>query len=179
MQALLLLLSAAPAAAQHSCGPMRRFALMPHRIGHKLEAQLEAEIKGSDSQADGCNNCRHAGWSPVWAAPGDVCDIQQHMPDPTIHFHHCAEGDYAEDYKLEDHVKLCLKKAEIDWLWTHNKHGEEAEHGHCQVKEGEPHLGPEGLLVCTTVTAGTTAGAGLHRAHHGESARQTTGETNY
>jgi hypothetical protein len=24
-----------------------------------------------------------------------------------------------------------------------------AEHGHCQTKEGQPHLGPEGLLVCT------------------------------
>jgi hypothetical protein len=167
------------ASAHHGCASAGRFAMMPNHIDPTLSHRLWADVKESDSQADGCNNCRHAGWSPVWAAPGDVCDIQQHMPDPTIHFHHCAEGDYAEDYKLEDHVKLCLKKAEIDWLWTHNKHGEEAEHGHCQVKEGEPHLGPEGLLVCTTVTAGTTAGAGLHRAHHGESARQTTGETNY
>ena len=45
-------------------------------------------------------------------------------------------------------IQLCLKKEEIDWLWNHGKHGEETEHGHCQTKEGEPHLGPEGLLVC-------------------------------
>ncbi len=89
--------------------------------------------------------------SPVWAAPGDICDMQAHMADPTIHFHHCAEDGYAEDYELEDHVKLCLKKEEVDWLWSHGKHGEEAENGHCQTKEGEPHLGPEGLLVCNGV----------------------------
>ena len=151
MQALLLLLSAAPAAAQHSCGPMRRFALMPHRIGHKLEAQLEAEIKGSDSQADGCNNCRHAGWSPVWAAPGDVCDMQQRMPDPTIHFYHCSEHGYAEDYKLEDHVKLCLQKEEIGWLWDHGQH--------CQTEGGKPHFGPEGLLVCQSLRSSRESAA--------------------
>jgi len=90
----------------------------------------------------------HAGWSPVWAAPGDVCDMQAHLAHPTIHFHHCSEDGYAKDYKLEDHVKLCLKKEEIDWLWSHGKDGKKTEHGHCQTKEGEPHLGPEGLLVC-------------------------------
>jgi hypothetical protein len=132
---------------------------MPNHIGHKLEAQLEADFKRSGSQADGCNNCRHAGWSAVWAAPGDVCDLQQHMPDPTIHFYHCAEGDYAEDYKLEDHVKLCLPKEEIDWLWNHGRNGEETEHGHCQTKEGEPHLGPEGLLVCTSPPRPPVSGA--------------------
>ena len=77
---------------------------------------------------------------------GEVCDMQAHMADPTIHFHHCAEGDYAQAYALEDHVKLCLKKEEIDWLWNHGKRGSPIGH-HCQ-KEGEPHLGPEGLLVC-------------------------------
>mgnify|MGYP006201001213 CR=1 FL=1 len=41
-----------------------------------------------------------------------------------------------------------LKKEEVDWLWNHGPDGEKTEHGHCQ-KEGEPHLGPEGLLVCS------------------------------
>ena len=80
--------------------------------------------------------------------PGDVCDMSKHMADATIHFHHCAEDGYAEDYKLEDHVKLCIKKEEVDWLWNHGKDGKKTEHGHCQTKEGEPHVGPEGLLVC-------------------------------
>ena len=79
---------------------------------------------------------------------GEVCDMQAHMADPTIHFHHCAEDGYAKDYKLEDHIKLCLNKEEIDWLWTHGPNGEETEHGHCKTQEGGPHLGPEGLLVC-------------------------------
>jgi hypothetical protein len=74
--------------------------------------------------------------------------MQQHMADPTIRFHHCSEDGYATNYKLEDHVKLCLKKEEIDRLWNHGKDGKKTEHGHCQTKEGEPHLGPEGLLVC-------------------------------
>ena len=91
----------------------------------------------------------HAGWSPVWAAPGDLCDMQRHMAGPTIRFHHCSEDGYATDYKLEDHVKLCLNKEEIDWLWNHGKHGSPVGH-HCQNGEGEPHLGPEGLLVCCT-----------------------------
>ena len=98
----------------------------------------------------------HAGWSPVWAAPGDVCDVQQHMPDPTIHFYHCSEDDYAQAYALEDHVKLCLKKEEVDWLWNHGKDGEKTEHGHCQTKEGQPHLGPEGLLVCPLIISCAT-----------------------
>ena len=80
--------------------------------------------------------------------PGDVCDMSKHMADATIHFHHCAEDGYAEDYKLEDPVKLCIKKKEVDWLWNHGKDGKKTEHGHCQTKEGQPHLGPEGLLVC-------------------------------
>ena len=78
--------------------------------------------------------------------------MMAHMPDPTIHFHHCAEGGYATDYKLEDHVKLCLEKEEVDWLWNHGKDGKKTEApglGHCQTKEGQPHVGPEGLLVCT------------------------------
>ena len=135
----------------HGCDSVGRVALMPNHIGHKLEAQLEADIKRSGSQADGCNNCRHAGWSAVWAAPGDICDLQGHMADPTIHFHHCSEHGYATDYKLEDHVKLCLEKEEVDWLWNHGKDGKKTEApglGHCQTKEGQPHLGPEGLLVC-------------------------------
>ena len=73
--------------------------------------------------------------------------MQQHMADPTIRFHHCSEDGYATNYKLEDHVKLCLKKEEIGWLWNHGKHGSPVGH-HCQNGEGEPHLGPEGLLVC-------------------------------
>jgi hypothetical protein len=131
----------------HGCDSVGRVALMPNHIGHKLEAQLEADIKRSGSQADGCNNCRHAGWSAVWAAPGDVCDLQAHMAHPTIHFYHCSEDGYAQAYALEDHVKLCLKKEEVDWLWNHGPHGQE-EGTHCQTKEGQPHLGPEGLLVC-------------------------------
>ena len=180
---MLFWIAAAVAHASHGCGT-GRFALMPHHIDHTLEAQLEAEVKGSDSQADGCNNCAphsthtrtraatralsnahatlaltacpcvssnagaHAGWSPVWAAPGDLCDMQRHMADPTIRFHHCSEDGYATNYKLEDHVKLCLKKEEIGWLWNHGKHGSPVGH-HCQNGEGEPHLGPEGLLVCS------------------------------
>ena len=65
--------------------------------------------------------------------------MQQHMADPTIRFHHCSEDGYATNYKLEDHVKLCLKKEEVDWLWNHGKDGEKTEHGHWS------HLGPEGL----------------------------------
>jgi hypothetical protein len=89
--------------------------------------------------------------SPVWAAPGDVCDMQDHMPGSTTHFQQCSESGFADDYKLEDHVKLCLEKGQIDWLWNHDMHGKKTEApglGHCQTKEGEPHLGPEGLLVC-------------------------------
>ena len=51
-------------------------------------------------------------------------------------------------------MKLCLKKEEIDWLWTHDKDGEETEHGHCQTETGGPHLGPEGLLVCVSSVSG-------------------------
>ena len=143
--------SATAAPARHGCDARAgRVALMPNHIGHKLEAQLEADFKRSGSQADGCNNCRHAGCSPVWAAPGNICDMQGHMTGPTIHFQGCSEHGYATDYKLEDHVKLCLSKEEIDWLWNHGRNGEKTEHGHCQTKEGKPHLGdgPEGLLVC-------------------------------
>ena len=139
------------ASDHHGCGSAGRFAMMPKHIKPSLYHQLWADVKESDSQADGCNNCRHAGWSAVWAAPGDICDLQGHMADPTIHFHHCSEHGYATDYKLEDHVKLCLEKEEVDWLWNHGKDGKKTEApglGHCQTKEGQPHLGPEGLLVC-------------------------------
>ena len=84
--------------------------------------------------------------------------MQQHMADPTIRFHHCSEDGYATDYALEDHVKLCLKKEEIDWLWNHGRNGKETEHGHCQTEEGEPHLGPEGLLVCLVCESTTLTG---------------------
>ena len=50
-----------------------------------------------------------------------------------------------------------LKKEEVDWLWNHGPDGEKTEHGHCQ-KEGEPHLGPEGLLVCQATVCGDSAG---------------------
>ena len=138
------------ASDHHGCGSAGRFAMMPKHIKPSLYHQLWADVKESDSQADGCNNCRLPGWSPVWASPGDVCYMSKHMADATIHYHHCAEDGYAEDYKLEDHVKLCIKKEEVDWLWNHGKDGKKTEHGHCQTMEGQPHLGPEGLLVCPT-----------------------------
>ena len=47
---------------------------------------------------------------------------------------------------------MCIKKEEVDWLWNHGKDGKKTEHGHCQVKEGQPHLGPEGLLVCQSLS---------------------------
>ena len=137
---------------QHHCGPMKRHAMMPHHIGYKLAATLRADAK--DHEPDGCNNCPHAGWSAVWAAPGDICDLQMNGPGSIVHFKNC-DREYAKDYKLEDHVKLCLKKEEIDWLWTHDKDGEETEHGHCQTSDGMPHLGPEGLLVCNKLNGCT------------------------
>jgi hypothetical protein len=143
------------ASDHHGCGSAGRFAMMPNHIKPSLYHRLWADVKEADSLADGCNNCRLPGWYPVWAAPGDVCDMMAHMPDATIHFHRCAEDGYAEDYKLEDHVKLCLKKEEIDWLLTHDKDGEETEHGHCQTSDGMPHLGPEGLLVCNKLNGCT------------------------
>ena len=91
----------------------------------------------------------HVGMSPVWAAPGDICAMQDHMPGSKTHFQQCSESGFADEYGLEAHVKLCLEKGQVDWLWNHGRNGEETEHGHCQTKEGDPHLGPEGLLVCT------------------------------
>jgi hypothetical protein len=74
--------------------------------------------------------------------------MQDHMPGNTTHLQQCAESGFADNYELEAHVKLCLEKGQIDWLWNHGRDGKEAEHGHCQTEEGKPHLGPEGLLVC-------------------------------
>ena len=42
---MLFWIAAAVAHASHGSGT-GRFALMPHRIDHTLEAQLEAEVKG-------------------------------------------------------------------------------------------------------------------------------------
>ena len=42
---MLFWIAAAVALASHGCGT-GRFALMPYRIDHTLEAQLEAEVKG-------------------------------------------------------------------------------------------------------------------------------------
>ena len=41
------------AQSHHGCDSVGRVALMPNHIGRKLEAQLEADIKRSGSQADG------------------------------------------------------------------------------------------------------------------------------
>ena len=135
--------------------------MMPNHISPSLYHRLWADVKEADSLADGCNNCRLPGWYPVWAAPGDVCDMQQHMADPTIRFHHCSESGYDTDYKFEDHVKMCLAKEEIDWLWNHGKYGQE-DGGHCKTKDGKPHLGPEGLLVCTSSAPVATTCAGCN-----------------
>ena len=68
----------------------------------------------------------------------------------TTHFQQCSESGFADNYEPEAHVKLCLEKGQIDWLWNHGRNGKETEHGHCQTQEGVPHLGPEGLLVCAS-----------------------------
>jgi hypothetical protein len=88
--------------------------------------------------------------SPVWAAPGDVCAMQKHMPGSTTNFQQCSESGFADNYGPDYNVKLCLEKGQIDWLWNHGRKGEETERGHCQTQEGVPHLGPEGLLVCAS-----------------------------
>jgi len=75
--------------------------------------------------------------------------------------HHCSESGYDTDYKFEDHVKMCLAKEEIDWLWNHGKYGQE-DGGHCKTKDGKPHLGPEGLLVCTSSAPVATTCAGCN-----------------
>merc|ERR1719506_3214989 len=121
------------ASPHHGCAGSGRFALMPHRIDHKFEAWAWAQVKAAGSQADGCNNCLHAGMSPVWAAPGDVCTMQKHMPGSTTNFQQCSESGFADNYEPEAHVKLCLEKGQIDWLWNHGPNGKETEHGHCQT----------------------------------------------
>jgi hypothetical protein len=108
----------------------------------------------------------HESWSPVWAAPSDICAMQEHMPEPTIHLPQCSEGGYPEGNQLKDHVKLCLKKQEIDWLWNHGPHGLKNGH-HCRTEDGKPHLGREGLLVCASTLAWNVANRDCEVSQYG------------
>ena len=124
--------------AHGECGPNKDFALYPHEISRPLLAELLHDVV----QPDGCNVC-HEGEHPVWAAPGDLCDmlemgLMEHTRMPRLR--HCATPEYREDYNPAHHVKTCLPDACLNYLWS-------TDPPHC-IEDGKPILAKEGLLFC-------------------------------
>jgi hypothetical protein len=105
---------------------------------------------------------------PIWLAPGDMCDMQTYGR-LTYHpkFQHCSIASYATDFNPTDHVKACVTKEDVAYLW---------ESGHCHDTLNTTPLPffermKEGLLFCGKGDSGeyTYFGASTHPSGYWES----------
>ena len=125
----------------NSCGSVQNFA-----YSESIHPELKQTLFQDVIMPNGCNQCSDQNHVPIWLAPGDMCDMQQTYGRLTYHpkFQHCSNASYATDFNLTDHVKACVTKEAVTYLW---------ESGHCHDTFNTTSLPffdsmKEGLLFC-------------------------------
>ena len=128
----------------HSCGSVQNFA-----YSESIQPELKQTLFQDVIRPNGCNRCSDKNHVPIWLAPGDMCDMQTHGRLTYHHkFQHCSTPtpSYATDFNPTDHVKACVTKEDVTYLW---------ESGHCHDTLNTTSLPffdsmKEGLLFCAT-----------------------------
>ena len=125
----------------NSCGSVHNFA-----YSESIQPELKQTLFQDVIKPNGCNQCSDHMHVPIWLAPGDMCDMQQTYGLLTYHptFQHCHIANYATDFNPTDHVKACVTKEDVTYLW---------ESGHCHYTSNTTSLPffermKEGLLFC-------------------------------
>ena len=122
----------------NSCGSVQNFA-----YSESIHPELKQTLLQDVIKPNGCNQCSDKNHVPIWLAPGDMCDMQQTYGRLTYHpkFQHCHIANYATDFNPTDHVKACVTKEDVRYLW---------ESGHCRSNTSLPFFDSmkEGLLFC-------------------------------